>query len=439
MSKQHLPWLYRELPTLVEKGILSASAAAKVRAHYGEPDTTSGRNWAVALFGIIGAVLVGAGVLLLLAHNWDQFSRPVRTMLAFLPLLAGQVLGLLVLLRKTSGVGAREGVAVFILLALGACVAMVSQIYHLSDDFSAFLLTWMLLSWPLVYVFNAVVPAVLYLAGLTAWAVSSQSAGGQAAAFWPLAALLAPVAWVWIRENRFQPRVYVLFWGSALCLCVATGVSMEKILPGLWIIVYAALLSLLYLAGSFWFKEAASWWQKPLQMVGGIGSAILIFLLSFQWPWESVGWHFYRAGSKYHEWASAADYVLAVALPIAAVCLWATCIRRGRRNQFFLGAFPVVAVLGYAAAALTHDELLPALLLNVYLLALALHELVGGFRTRRSGQVNGGMLLLSALIVARFFDSDLDFLLRGLVFILLGIGFFVVNLVLLRRKGRAVP
>jgi hypothetical protein len=49
--------------------------------------------------------------------------------------------------------------------------------------------------------------------------------------------------------------------------------------------------------------------------------------------------------------------------------------------------------------------------------------------------VNTGLLVLSALIIARFFDSDLSFLARGVAFILLGAGFLTANVVILRRKG----
>jgi dipeptide/tripeptide permease len=47
--------------------------------------------------------------------------------------------------------------------------------------------------------------------------------------------------------------------------------------------------------------------------------------------------------------------------------------------------------------------------------------------------MNGGLLITAGMIVARFFDSDLPFLIRGITFIVLGIGFLATNLVLLRR------
>jgi hypothetical protein len=44
--------------------------------------------------------------------------------------------------------------------------------------------------------------------------------------------------------------------------------------------------------------------------------------------------------------------------------------------------------------------------------------------------------VLSALIIVRFFDSQLDFIVRGIAFVTIGIGFLITNLLLIKRtKG----
>jgi len=47
--------------------------------------------------------------------------------------------------------------------------------------------------------------------------------------------------------------------------------------------------------------------------------------------------------------------------------------------------------------------------------------------------VNGGMLLLIFVIIARFFDSDLGLMERGIAFVLIGAGFIVTNLLLYKK------
>jgi hypothetical protein len=70
------------------------------------------------------------------------------------------------------------------------------------------------------------------------------------------------------------------------------------------------------------------------------------------------------------------------------------------------------------------------------LLALGVWFIVDGVRKSSLKPVNGGMILVILVIVARFFDSDLGLMERGLAFVVIGAGFFLTNL-LLHRKWRA--
>ena len=61
--------------------------------------------------------------------------------------------------------------------------------------------------------------------------------------------------------------------------------------------------------------------------------------------------------------------------------------------------------------------------------------MVIGGRRNSLATLNMGMLMLAVLIITRFFDSDIGFILKGLVFIAVGIGFLVTNIWLARRPG----
>ena len=59
--------------------------------------------------------------------------------------------------------------------------------------------------------------------------------------------------------------------------------------------------------------------------------------------------------------------------------------------------------------------------------------MIAGIRSNNLAVINTGMLMLAILIIARFFDSDISFIIKGLVFIIVGIGFLVTNAILARR------
>lgn len=436
MSQKQIRWLLGELPTLLNEGVIDGATSERLRQRY-ESAAGKTRNWALTVFGILGGTLVGLGIILLLAHNWVDLSRAARTALAFAPLVASLILAGWILHTGKSSPAWREGVGAFWMLSIGAAIALVAQTYHIPGDAGRFAMTWMLLSLPVIYLLNATGPALAYLAGMTFWAIDAQEGGGHALLFWPLAALILPHAGAAARGNAYASRPVVLFWGIALALCVATGVTLEKILPGLWIIIYGSLFAALYLAGEFWFGEAPSFWQKPFQVVGAFGAVALAFMLTYDWPWHEIGWNHFRHGASYHGLAASLDYALAAALPVGAIALLASSVRRGKKHAIFLGVLPILAVMGYALVAQTNQEAGALALFNLYVFVVGISLLVRGFLSRHIGTVNAGLLIVFALILLRFFDEDLGFVFRGVVFVLLGLAFLVVNLVLARRKGAA--
>jgi uncharacterized membrane protein len=436
MSKKTIQWLYDELPRLVAQGILTPDADARLRAHYGPVEPAKPARLAVIIFGVLGALLIGAGIILVLAHNWDDLSRPVRAGLSFLPLVLAQGLAAWVMFNRPQSVAWREGVGALLFLMIGASISLVAQTYNISGDLPRFILTWSLLGLPLVYLLNAVVPALLYLWGITEWACHIRWEEGWAGGYWLLAALLLPLLAAWLRADRYQTRLTVLFWALCVSVTVAAGVTIERVLPGLWIILYAGLFALMFLAGEFWFNEAEGFWARPLRHFGAAGVLVLTFLFTFEWPWKEIGWHYWY-WERFHKagWHAITDGVLGSVIPIAALFLLVMTVRRKTPLGLLFGLAPVLATAGYGLCSLTETYAPAAGLFDVYLLVTGLWLLVTGIRQGKQGQMNVGLLAVTALIIARFFDTDLNFLLRGLIFIALGVAFLVANIIMLRRKG----
>lgn len=433
-NSKHIQWLYRELPALMSEGVLTAETAAKLRAYYGDIKEGSKSRMALIIFGVLGALLVGSGIILLLAHNWDELSRAIRTVLSLAPMLIGQALAGWTILKKRDSIAWREGTATFLMLAIGASISLVGQTYHISGDLGKFLLTWMLLSIPLVYLLSATATALLYLWGITAWAGVQQYETGHALFFWPL---IAPIIFFFVqavKENRYSVRAVILGWGISLCLCIATGIVLEGALPGIWIIVYSGLFAVLFLVGNSWFGEAPTLWQRPFQTTGAAGIAVLAFLLTYKWPWEKIGWEHYRTGAAFHSIAAIFDYVLATVLIIIALYLLFNQMRHRQITTLLFGMAPIISIIGYLVTASATSNTSALILFNLYLFALGLVTTITGIRNGHLGTVNAGMLILAALIVSRFFDSDLGFVIRGLAFILVGIGFLLTNWMIIRRS-----
>jgi len=163
--------------------------------------------------------------------------------------------------------------------------------------------------------------------------------------------------------------------------------------------------------------------------LGAIGLALV---LSFDDPWSRGSWSNYW--EHVDSWLAGLQLATASIFPVAAIALWVRSWTRRAWSEVMIGAVPVLAVVGWALA--TQDlEVVSAVMFNLYLFALGVGTLVIGMRGRRLGTVNAGMVVLSAVILCRFFDADFSFLAKGIAFIVVGIGFLATNLVLLRWKG----
>ncbi len=99
---------------------------------------------------VLGALLVSLGIILLVAHNWDDLSRFSKTIFAFIPLLVGQGMCAYTLIKKKNSAAWRECSAVVLFFAIATSISLVSQTYHISGTMSGFLLTWMLLAAPVI-------------------------------------------------------------------------------------------------------------------------------------------------------------------------------------------------------------------------------------------------------------------------------------------------
>jgi len=434
MKHFQVRWLLRELPKLEAEGVLDAPAVERLRAHYSEQASGLGRRLVVAIFAVFGALLIGGGIILLLAHNWEAFGRGTRATIALAPLLATQVLVGWIVLKRFQSTAWREGSATLLALTVAAAIALVDQTYHTGGDLESFLWRWSLLLAPLPWLLNSTAVAMLFLAALTWWAGAAKVEGSQVLLMWPLAAAVVPHLIQVMRSDRRGLRAANLQWAVALFLCIAAGLGLEHRVPGLWIVVYVGLFALMIAVGANGRRDEDSLWRRPLEAVGVAGSVVLWLILSFDEPWGHIGWNHIRTTEEFHAAASRFDVLLAIGLPLAAIAAMGLLLDRKRDRLSLLWGLsvPLVAVVWPLTAA-TDSKWIGMAAFNLLLFVVGLATLAEGVGRRSLGTVNLGMMVVAMLVVVRFFDSEVGFILKGIAFIVVGTGFLAANVVLSRR------
>lgn len=425
---RHVAWLLGELPLLVKRGLLTSETAGALAAHYAsEADPASGIGLGRAIFVIAGAVLMALGLILIVGHNWDDLSRSQRAALSFCPLVLGQLWAGGVLWRRV-GTAWREASGGFLTLMIGATLALVSQTYHIQGQLDDFLFTWILMALALPYLLGVDAPAVIALLLLDVWLFASGAGERTQWFWWLLAAALSPRLAMARRSSPYGARASILAW--VLCASVALAIFplVERHVGSRFVVLataYAGLFGVMYGLGRRFFREAPTAWQGAPTALGGKGLMVVAFILSLD-QGRFTGW---AVGTN--TWLLAVPAALATLLAVAA-------FRGGDRVWGALaGLAPALAVVGLYVAPLAGFSRYYVVVFSAVTLAASLAFIWSGVAERRLGRLNGGLLLLAALAVARFVMTDMGMVTRGLAFIVVGVAFLGLNLTVLRARRRS--
>ena len=136
--------LTKKLNTWVEQQIITKEQSEKILAF----ERKSGNNtfWNTAF--IIAGSLIGLGICLLVAANWDKIPVPVKIVADFVILGSFAYATYKSIITKQNGL--KELFTILSFTAVGATIGLIAQIFNLQGDWSSFALSWTLLGFPFV-------------------------------------------------------------------------------------------------------------------------------------------------------------------------------------------------------------------------------------------------------------------------------------------------
>lgn len=437
MSSLHHRWLAEQLPTWEREGIVTAAGARTLRERY-VVETQAGLVHVIV--GAVGALLIGTGLIAVLAYNWDDFPRSVRLGLALGPLAVTQAVSWWVLGRGDAAQPwHREAAALVQTLAVGAATALVSQIYNLPGRWTDLVFWWCVVSVPLAWAMRSQAVAISYLVGIAVWTVSqafervnySGAIGITDVRLWfPL--LLAGVLPLWPGPDlraRPAPGSRLVLTASALLglLAVAAYVSVRPahMFPSFsgfpWLAMLSAAALLLFPLDLGGLAEPLA--RKPQVLLGGGALVVMALIGTFEGP--------------------ARDFVKGVGVTASLGWCWllvavvvAFAILAFRQGRFAVLAVAALALVPLLAAPLSADDTSGwpvAITYSLVLLATAIALIALEFLGRQ-GAARIGAALIALLVILRMADADVSLLVKGLAFIVIGSGFLAFNAFITRRR-----
>jgi len=424
--------LNKELTELVEAGVIDQNTAEKISNYYANKTSTP-QSKLVIVFGILGALLVSLGIILILAHNWDDLTRSTKTVIAFIPMIVGQALCAYTLIKRNDSTAWREACSVFLYFSIGACISLISQIYNIPGNMTTFLLTWVVLGLPIVYVMNSSSASLLYIIGITTYACQIgywESYHVESYLFWGLFVLILP-HYYYLYTRKSESNFFTFHnWFIPLSVIIVLG-TLAKDAGELMFVSYMSLFGLIYLIGGTKTLHELRIRNNGYLILGSLGTVVMLLILGFDWFWSDL-----RGSDKPVAFYRTPEFITATAISLAALAL--LIYQKSKQSPITLrpAEWVFIVFIGIFFLGMTSPFVL--IWINILTLIVAILTIREGALKNNLGILNYGLLIITALIICRFFDINIGFVLKGLLFVMVGMGFFFANLWMIRKKKNLV-
>jgi len=419
-----------DLRELIAHGLIDEGTAQRIQQFYKNKSRDSGSSRFMLILSLIGIVLVGLGLILIVAYNWDQFSKWVKIGISFIPLLFSQALGVFVLRKKSNESLWAESVALSILFSVGIAISLLSQIYNIEAEISGFIKWWIILTMAIPFIFDSRSVSLALWVGVGWYLTSISWNMDQAYDFFPLVIILVLMVWYVLQWRKgMQHHLLILHhWTIPIVLTIFlffnSSLLCERFVVVACLITFIGFGALAF--GPFSEQKFLSNGYRTAQF---LGIWITGMLMTFDFFWtDSI------AGNILVCLTSGNPLLPAIFLIALGLLIWYHFKQRippEPDHMIWLGlALILVLFIG---------EIHPAtgqFLSNLFILAAAAKLIYDGVTGENLIVVNLGLLALTVWILAWFFGHDFSFIWKGLLFIALGLLCFGINWMIIKKQKR---
>ncbi len=193
--------------------------------------------------GILGAILLSAGVLLFVGANWEEMPRLLRLVLLLTGMWAA--FGAFAWLRRNAHPWLAEAALLVGLSVYGGSIMLISQMYHIHGHYPDGVLMWALGALLAAFVLGSQLALVMAAILLAVWTGSETFAFGEPRPHWPF---LAP-------------------WATAMLLAVLRG--------------WRWAIHVTVLTGLAWFMVTLGLWLRETDLLSGEATGLVLLLVPF--------------------------------------------------------------------------------------------------------------------------------------------------------------
>jgi len=427
--------LQRELPVWVERDWVRSEHQQDILAYAATQSEGDSRYLTLAL-GVMGAVLLGAGVIAFFAANWSAMAKLAKLAVLFGGMWAAYGAAGVLTARGSRAIG--QALLLLAVILFGANIFLVAQIYHIDSHYPNGILMWSLGALLVAWLMDSQPVAVAGLLLAVLW-TSMENMGFGRQVHWPF--LLLWVAFLplvlrhgW-RAASHVALLALLVWSmNTLVAVVSRGSPLFFPAVELFLLAYFAL----FLIGKLMVLQPdLEKFASVVQRYAAFAVLACFFVLTFpSMHRESYG-GFPEAGEA-ALWM-AGD---AIALVVVALLAWWHHRRAPQEDrpphfavgQILLAAVALLLAVNLTAPANWGNAL--ALSFNLAFFATVVWLVYSGLHTASRSLVNQGFVFFALGVLARYFDTFWSLFDRSFFFMGGGMLLLVGGYLLERQRRR---
>jgi hypothetical protein len=182
------------------------------------------------------------------------------------------------------------------------------------------------------------------------------------------------------------------------------------------------------LIGNSRFFQQQKLRNNGFKILGSLGTIILLLILNFDWFWYGLRNNdliFYELIISPEFFASAIILLLGFGV---------FYFQQKHNPSKKIEPIELVPILFIITFIIGLFSSISVVFINLFVFAIGLVTIFQGAKRDHLGVLNYGLLIIMVLTVCRFFDTDLSFVIRGLLFVSVGVGFFATNYWMLKKR-----
>lgn len=406
---------------------------------------------------VVGSVLVGLGIITYVAANWQDIPKVFRTLLLFGLFTIANLSGFY-LHRKSDKLQQKLGQGLLLIgsITLGATMALMAQMYHISGPLHPLLITWsfgvVVMAYCLRNAGLGILSALILLwAGGSGWTelrgfVNVSTEMGYQVAILNLS-VIAGLLYLPLAQWTRSRSLFVITIIVSLCNFLSAWSEVRYFSNNL---LATNLISSLLLTAPIAFL-----WSYPEQLdriterfqpiarnMSILSLGFLLYLCSFRQSFILDTTNF--GGTLTTDAPKFWMYVIPgiVILSLITVFQWSKLLKRFRSSplsemnlNIAIGSMLLI-IGGYSFFRSTGDRPDIVFVMNALLTVLSIGCIRESLETKRRSQFWYGLLLLVVQIITRFLEYETELMLKAVILTLCGFGIIAAGIWFEKYAGR---